>query len=136
MKQLLIAASIALLASTATMARQAPLVEPARVAMAPISAKAQTAEDVRGYIVNGARTLGWTLAGEKAGQVTLKFNKQNKHEVVISADYNDKGYQLRYVSSSNMNYEENGGQREIHPNYNRWINNLIKRIGEAQTMAQ
>ncbi|MFC4160473.1 hypothetical protein [Chitinimonas lacunae] len=131
MKQILIAASIALLASTTALARQAPLVEPPRVALST-----QTAEQVRGYIVNGARTLGWTVVSEKDGQVTLKFNKQNKHEVVINADYDAKGYQLRYVSSSNMNFEEANGQREIHPNYNRWINNLIKRIGEAQTMAQ
>lgn len=110
-------------------ARSAPLIEPERVLMPATQGQAPAAERVRAAIVAGSQSLGWTIVQDEPGKLRLKYNKQGKHEVIIDASYDAEGYQLKYVSSVNMNYGEDTDGREIHPNYNRWIANLIKTIG-------
>jgi hypothetical protein len=112
--------------------RDAPMVQPGRVLLATADGQDKGAPAVRAAILRGAQGLGWMLGAEEPGKLTLKFNKQGKHEVVIEAAYDDKGYELKYVGSTNMNFSRNAdGSLEIHPNYNRWIANLIKHIAIA-----
>lgn len=109
--------------------RDAPMVQPGRVLLAAADGQASAAPAVRAAILRGAQGLGWSLSAEEPGKLTLKYNKQGKHEVVIQAAYDDKGYELKYVDSTNMNFSRNAdGSLQIHPNYNRWIANLIKHI--------
>ncbi|MBK1612140.1 hypothetical protein CKO44_01480 [Rubrivivax gelatinosus] len=115
----------------AATARSVPLVEPERVLL-PTTSQTQaprSADSVRATIINGAQSLGWVVVKDEPGKLQLKYNKQNKHEVVIDAIYDAEGYQLKYVSSINMNYSGLDTGAEIHPGYNRWIANLIKTIG-------
>jgi len=109
-------------------ARQAPLVDPERVLMINATPNPISAAQVRGAIVAGGREHGWYVTEDKPGQVTLRYDRGGKHTAVITVDYDDKGYQIRYASSVNLNYEEVNGVREIHPNYNRWIQILIRSI--------
>jgi hypothetical protein len=109
-------------------ARQAPLVDPERVLMINATPNPMTAAQVRTAIVAGGREHGWYVTEDKPGQVALRYDRGGKHTVVITVDYDDKGYQIRYTSSVNLNYEEVNGVREIHPNYNRWIQILIRSI--------
>ncbi|WP_374675233.1 hypothetical protein [Ideonella sp.] len=112
--------------------RDAPMVQPGRVLLATADGQASGTPAVRAAILKGAQGLGWMLGAEEPGKLTLKFNKQGKHEVVIAAVYDDKGYELTYVDSTNMNFSRHAdGSMEIHPNYNRWIANLIKHIATA-----
>lgn len=112
--------------------RQAPLLNPERVLL-PVS---QSAENIRTAIIAGGQQLGWVVVNEAPGKLTLKYNKQGKHEAVIDAVFDAQGYQLMYVDSTNLNYGTGSGGPEIHPNYNRWIANLIKHIGQASNAAQ
>lgn len=117
-----------LLALPSHAARQAPLIEPARVALQSPDGQRLTADKVRDAILAGAQPLGWLVSKEAAGVLDLSYNKQGKHYVVVRATYDAEGYQLRYVSSTNLNYEVKTAGPEIHPNYNRWIQNLIAHI--------
>ena len=109
-------------------ARQAPLIEPERVLLINANPNPMTDVQVRGAIIAGGREHGWYVTEDKPGQLTLRYDRGGKHTAIITVDYDDKGYQIRYKSSVNLNYEEVNGVREIHPNYNRWIQILIRSI--------
>ncbi|ODT37254.1 MAG: hypothetical protein ABS55_03805 [Lautropia sp. SCN 70-15] len=112
-------------------ARTAPLVEPERMLLPAAQGKARGVDNVRAAIISGGQSLGWSVLQDEPGKLTLKYNKQGKHEVVVDALYDEQSYQLRYVDSTNMNYNKDDSGANIHPNYNRWIRNLIKYIGSA-----
>lgn len=109
------------LARTADM-YDAPKVESTAVAPAD-------AMQIRERILSGAKSLGWVVTREEPGLIGLSYDKQGKHQVTVAVRYDSLGYKVDYVSSFNLNYEELGSVRKIHPTYNRWIHNLIKRIG-------
>lgn len=94
------------------------------VAAAPLDSR-----QVRDRIVAGAQPLGWVVSREETGVVELTYDKQGKHQVTVAVRYDPTGYKIDYVRSFNLNYDEQGGVKKIHPNYNRWILNLIKHIG-------
>lgn len=94
-----------------------------------VSATPLDARQTRDRIVAGGQALGWAVTREEPGLVELSYDKQGKHQVTIAVRYDPTGYKIDYVGSFNLNYEEQVGGRKIHPNYNRWILNLIKRIG-------
>src|SRR6218665_681439 len=130
MKALFAGAALVVLLATAPAhaARQAPLLEPARVLLQSTDGQALTVEKVRSAILMGAQPLGWAVSKDAPGVLELSYNKQNKHYVVVRATYDATGYLLRYVSSTNLNYELKTEGPEIHPNYNRWIQNLVSHI--------
>ncbi|QNM95941.1 hypothetical protein [Chitinimonas koreensis] len=132
MKRGLILAGLVLaFAAAPAAARQAPLIEPAPVQLSAATGQPQTAEAVRAAIVEGALRLGWMVSKQEPGRLVLTYNKQGKHEVTIEVAYDADKYQIKYLGSQNMNYEKTGEQAEIHPNYNRWISNLIAQINKA-----
>ena len=123
-----LAAVIALsLQSGAALARTADLYDAPKVLS--VSATPLEAAQTRDRIVAGGQALGWAVTREEPGLVELSFDKQGKHQVTGAVRYDQTGYKIDYVTSFNLNYEELGGVRKIHPNYNRWVLNLIKRIG-------
>jgi hypothetical protein len=109
-------------------ARQSPLVEPPRSELSVDGTG--SVERVKSSIVAAASSLGWVVRADEPGRMRLVYNKQGRHEVTIDCVYDAKGYQLKYVQSMNMNYGRDDAGEMIHPNYNRWINNLIKTIGQ------
>lgn len=124
MKRIVVTLVLAL-STLVTQAREAPLMEPGRVLLTAASGE----EAVRAAIIAGGASHGWVVAQEEPGKLTLRYNKQGKHEVVVDALFDAKGYELKYVDSKNMNYAKNDQGTVIHPNYNRWIANLVKAIG-------
>lgn len=120
----------ALALSGVAYARQSVLVEPPRTMLVAPDGAA-SAERVKAAVIAGSSGLGWVVREDPAGRLRLSYNKQGKHEVTIDCLYDAQGYQLKYVSSMNMNYEKDSAGEQIHPNYNRWIANLIKTIGQA-----
>ena len=133
MKRWWIAVFVAMLAvSSAQAKRQAPLIDTPRVAVLNAQGQSLTAEQIRSAILSGAKAVGWLVNTDAPGTLLLSYNKQNKHYVVIRLDYDAQGYQARYVSSTNLNYETPAeGGALIHPNYNLWIDNLLKHIKVA-----
>lgn len=116
-------------------ARTVPLVEQERVALVSTGA-ALTPELVKQSIVRGGARYEWTVVNEQPGKIQLKHNKQNKHEVTVEVSYDASGFQIRYVSSVNLNYSEKNGAPVIHSIYTIWLANLTRAItAEAGTPA-
>lgn len=62
---------------------------------------------------------GWVLKKQKSGLITGKLiNRQFVANVQIP--YSKSGYTIKYVSSENLLADG----KNIHGNYNRWVNNL------------
>jgi predicted transcriptional regulator len=69
------------------------------------------------------------VTGDTLGRLTLFYNRNNKHTITIHVIYDAYGFQVRYADSTNMNHEKvDEKSTAIHPNHNRWINNLTKEI--------
>ncbi|RZI86068.1 MAG: hypothetical protein EOP38_02580 [Rubrivivax sp.] len=143
LRMMLAAMVLALSSMAANAARTAPMFEPGRVEMQRVDGKAPTAAQVHEAILNGAKLDGgswvWTVKSDVPGTVKLAYSRGNKFEAVIQIDYDKKGYQLKYVSSIGLRYSGAEGEtREIHRNYNKWIDTLLHKIaipGELEPVA-
>lgn len=109
------------------MARNTEIYEPPQVLWTP--AVASTQVQLRDRIVAAGKSLGRVVSKEDDGRLELRYDKQGKHQVTISVQYDTTGYQISYLNSVNLDFVEANGVRKIHPNYNRWIRNLMLRIG-------
>lgn len=127
MKKIALSLALAALVGVAQARSTVALVEPERVAL--VSTQAALTQDlVKQAIVKGGARHGWTVASEQPGKIQLKYNKQNKHEVVVDVSYDTTGFLIRYVGSTNMKYETVNGVPVIHPFYNTWVANLSRAI--------
>ena len=111
------------------MARNTEIYEPPQIMWT--AGATSTPQQLRDRIVAAGQSLGWVVAKDEPGRLELHYNKQDKHQVTIAVQYSETGYQIAYLNSVNLNYEDANGVRKIHPNYNRWIRNLVKQIGAA-----
>lgn len=114
-------------AAGSAMARNTEIYEPPQVLWT--STVASTQAQLRDRIVAAAKSLGWTVSKEDEDRLELHYDKQGKHQVTIAVQYDTAGYQISYLNSVNLDFAEANGVRKIHPNYNRWIRNLVQRIG-------
>lgn len=111
-------------------ARSTEMYEPERATLVAADGK-PTKDKMRAAIIAGGKTRGWVLAGDKPGVVTLRYNR-GKHGAVLDVDYDEKGYQIKYVSSENLNFNvKDGGKPNIHPTYNNWVKELGYAIDHA-----
>jgi len=124
MKTIVCALALSLSLGLAQARSAEPLIEPSRVVL--VSGQDRSLDQLKQAIVRGGARHNWTLAKEEPGKLTLKYNKQNKHEVVVEVSYDLEGFQIRYVSSVNMKHDSATG--EIHPFYNKWVANLSQAI--------
>ena len=127
MKKMVVGMILASLVGVSQARSAVPLVEPDRVVLVA-GQSALTPDQVKQAIVRGSAKLGWTVASDEPGKLRLKYNKQNKHEVVVDVSYDNAGFQVRYVNSVNMKYEQVNGVAHIHPFYNTWVSNLSRAI--------
>ena len=123
MKKMVVGLILASLVGVSQARSAVPMVEPDRVVLVA-GQSALTPDQVKQAIVRGSAKLGWTVASDEPGKLRLKYNKQNKHEVVVDISYDNAGFQVRYVNSVNMKYEQVNGVAHIHPFYNTWVNEL------------
>lgn len=112
--------------SGAAHARAEALYDAPRVVFS--SAYVPTPAQVRERVILAGQSLGWVVTREGPGTLELQYDKQGKHMAAIAVNYDHTGYKIDYVNSYNLNYAEAGEGRRIHPNYNRWIRNLMQRI--------
>lgn len=115
------------LCSGAAMARQADLIDHQKILLLT-DGTPLTEQQVRGRIVNAAHNIGWQPTKDEPGHMELMYDKAGKHQVYIEVNYDAAGFDINYLRSNNLDYEERDGQRKIHPAYNRWIKNLNKQI--------
>jgi hypothetical protein len=88
-----------------------------------VSNKPVSTADVEKAILRAGATLGWQMTVVKPGTVQGTLNLRT-HQAVVDIPYTTKSYSILYKDSVNLDY--NG--REIHSNYNGWIQNLDKAI--------
>ena len=118
-----------------------PLVNHPDLPVATSSGKALPAERVRQAIQDAAKTRGWTLATNPSGKIIATLNVRT-HMIMVEISYSPEKYSMTYKDSSNMKYAPNaqtdsrinsantGYVRDgyngpvIHPNYNRWVQEL------------
>lgn len=135
MKKIAVSLVLATLLGLAQARSAVPLVEPDRVALMS-GATALTPALVKHAVVRGGARHGWVVAKEEPGRLQLKYNKQDKHEVVVDVSFDATGFLIRYVASTNMKFENATGGPVIHPFYNKWVENLSRAIlAESSTLS-
>jgi len=67
--------------------------------------------------------LGWRMEPQGPGLVRGTLNLRT-HQAVVDIPYDTQRFSIRYVSSSNLDYDG----RVIHRNYNSWVQNLRNAI--------
>ncbi len=91
-------------------------------------ARAADADAVRAAILASAKEHSWVVKADAPGRLTLQLDVRGKHQVVVEIPYDARGFEIVYVSSTNMKYEKRGENEYIHPNYNRWIGYVIAEV--------
>jgi hypothetical protein len=103
--------------------RQAPLVDPD-----PIDVPANmTLKNVGKAVEISLIRRGWTVANKTDAGVDAVLHLR-EHTASIHVAYDTRQVRIRYVSSTNLKYEESDGKRLIHKNYLGWIQNLVTDI--------
>jgi len=101
------------------MGAKAVLVDPAPIAVpAGIAAK-----DVAKAIKMGISRRGWIVSKDENGQIDALLNVR-AHTARVAIPYSAKEVMIKYVSSDNLDYQENNGTRYIHGNYIKWVRNM------------
>jgi hypothetical protein len=117
---------VALLLMAAT-----PLVDPAPIPVpAGLDAKA-----VATSIRLGGAQRGWLVTRQDPGAMELTLNIRT-HMAKLGVKYDTQSIQLTYLESTNLDYEEKKGNRYIHRNYPKWVNNLVNDITMQLALAQ
>jgi len=97
------------------------------VADAPIVSNKEplSLDDVRVAITRAGAGLGWIMIEQAPGEIigTLRLRT---HEAIVDVTYDTSTYNIQYVDSANLNYNESKGT--IHKNYNGWVQNLDNAI--------
>ncbi|VVD66290.1 putative lipoprotein [Pandoraea pneumonica] len=148
----LLAASLAvtltaMLAPAAHAARPAvPIVPHDNMPIVSGSGKPLSLEEIRGAITRGAAGHDWATTQDKPGELVASINVRNKHYASVTIKYTETAYSVSYRDSTNLEYALSGApaassRREdfnntalpantpmIHPNYNRWVDTLIRDI--------
>lgn len=145
---LAIAAAAAAFGPAAHAARPAvPIVAHDNIAIIPGSGKALSLEDVRGAMARGAAIHDWTISAVQPGELVASINVRNKHYASVLIKYTETSYSVTYRDSTNLEYQLSGtnaapARRDdfnsalapntpmIHPNYNRWVDTLIRDINQ------
>jgi len=117
---------VALLLMAAT-----PLVDPAPI---PVPAGLD-ARAVATSIRLGGAQRGWLVTRQDPGAMELTLNIRT-HVAKVGVKYDTQSIQLTYLDSTNLDYEEKKGNRYIHRNYPKWVNNLVNDITMQLALAQ
>lgn len=80
---------------------------------------AQRADQIRA----AGASLGWRTESQSPGLMRGTLDLRS-HQAVVDISYDVQRFMIRYVSSTNLNYDGT----TIHQNYNSWINNLQNAI--------
>ena len=93
-----------------------------------------TAADVEKAIVSSGVQRHWHVLDKNPGSILLEYAPR-EFSVKVKVTYDTKVVNIAYADSSNMEYSQENGVPVIHPNYNRWVNNLAHDIEEQMTLA-
>jgi type IV pilus biogenesis protein CpaD/CtpE len=115
----LAAASVALLAGC----RSAPVRDVINEPVVVTGQRQATMEDVEKAIVRAGSALGWRMRPVAPGLMEGTLNLRS-HTAIVDITYDTRTYSIKYKDSTNLGYDG----KNIHSNYNGWIENLDKGI--------
>jgi len=118
LKALLLAPFLVLL-----MAAAPALVDPPPLAVPPGLTEKEVAKAVR----VGVAQRGWIVTGQDTGYVEATLNLRS-HMAKIGINYDTQLVSMKYLDSSNLDYEVKKGVKRIHGNYLKWVNNVLQDI--------
>ena len=123
LKRVFLAALLAVSMTAQARHGAVPLVDPAPVAVP----QGTSLSDVEKDIMECAIGRDWALEEKKPGAISFKYAPRD-FWVTINVSYDAHNVKIAYKDSFNLEYDSQGGTTEIHPNYNRWVNNLAHDI--------
>ncbi|MGH8744379.1 MAG: hypothetical protein ACREUY_08895, partial [Burkholderiales bacterium] len=88
-----------------------------------VSGQKISLDEVGKAITRAGVALSWQMKTVKPGNIVATLNLRG-HTAVVDVTYNTQSYSINYKDSVNLKYDG----KNIHPNYNGWIQNLDKGI--------
>lgn len=105
-------------------ARQAPLEDPAPVAIPAGLTGEQVVKDIKRALIG----RGWTVEEESPGEIASSLRLRT-HVARIRVTWDATAIRIAYVDSVDLDYKQRKGKRFIHPNYLGWIGNIARDMG-------
>lgn len=99
------------------------LVDPQPISVPPGLSEKTVAKSIR----LGVAQRGWVVSRQDPGYMEATLNIRS-HVAKVGITYDTKSIQIRYIDSTNLDYEVKKGVRRIHGNYLKWINNIVRDI--------
>ncbi len=88
--------------------------------------------EVEKAIMTACLEIGWKAKKIEANIVRATIIVRGKHTIVVDIPFSNSSYKINYVSSINM---DDDGKGHIHPNYNKWVDNLARHINQNLALA-
>jgi hypothetical protein len=130
LKRIVLAALLAVSMTAQARHGAVPMVEPQPVAIPQGASSA----DVEKAIIDCGVNRGWTVEDKKPGAVTLKYAPRD-FWLTVAVSYDARSVKIAYKDSFNLEYGSEDGKPVIHPNYNRWTNNLAHDLAGKLALA-
>jgi len=108
-------------------ARQVVLVDPPYQRVQSVDGSMLGDAQVEAAIRDGARNQGWRVVASESGLLRLRLVIRN-YASVVQVRHDAQGFDIDYVSSTQLEAEDKGGTLYIHPSYNKWIGELADAI--------
>lgn len=109
--------------------RETALINPQPVTIVTSSGKTLSMEEIRKAMTIAGGSLQWVITPAGDGKATGTIDVRGKHRLIVDIAYSPKSFAVSYKDSSNLNYGKDlEGVTVIHPNANRWMNNLSDAI--------
>lgn len=83
----------------------------------------------------GAAQRGWIVTRQDPGAIELTLNIRT-HMAKVGVKYDTKSIEFRYLDSNNLDFEVKKGNRYIHRNYPKWVNNLMNDVAVQLALAR
>lgn len=93
-----------------------------------------TLEQYKNAIIRAGTRRNWQFEELAPGHLLGKVNVRNKHFATVDVTFDTEAFSINYKSSQNLNYD--AGTKSIHPNYNKWVQNLQNDIQKEVTIAK
>lgn len=97
------------------------------------SGKVPEISQVSSAIVNGLQAAGWKAENlkvdDKQGSLVASTLIRNKHTAIVDIKFDTTKYSITYKDSNNIGAAVcRDGKVWLHPNYNKWVQNLQENI--------
>jgi hypothetical protein len=120
----------ALLAAQAALARGGvPIIDRPNEPIVTGSGKAVNPDAFQKAIMNAGAAVKWEVAPSADGKsLRATYRVRNKHVVMVDIVPGVDSFAVKYADSVNMNYGVESGKPVIHPNYDKWVGQLVDSI--------